>query len=96
MANSQRSLPRSVHGWDEHNLAQLRYFRLLPLREKLQAVEGMADVVRRFQQIRAQGGFKAASRRLARPKQRLRHPLSTNRQGNTRRTTAPGAIERVA
>ncbi len=48
-------------GWDEHNLSQLIYFRSLSLREKLQAVEGMADVVRRFQQIRAQGGFKTAS-----------------------------------
>ncbi len=48
-------------GWDEHNLSKLRYFRSLRLREKLQALEGMADVVRHFQQIRAQGGFKARS-----------------------------------
>ena len=55
--------PQSTeHGWEEHNLSQLRYFRSLSLREKLQAVEGMADVVRHFQHIRAQGGFKPASR----------------------------------
>ncbi|MDQ3776992.1 MAG: Fic family protein [Pseudomonadota bacterium] len=54
-------------GWDEHNLSQLRYFRSLSLRGKLQAVEGMADVVRHLQQIRAQGGFKPASRQADEP-----------------------------
>lgn len=68
MTNDWHSRPKSVQqGWDEHNLSQLRYSRSLTLREKLQAVEGMADVVRRFQQIRAQGGFKAASRKAAPP-----------------------------
>lgn len=38
--------------WLEHNLAQLRYFRSLSLREKMSAVEGMADVVRRLEAIR--------------------------------------------
>ena len=50
-----------ITGWEEHNLSQLRYFRSLSLREKLEAVEGMADVVRRFQFIRSQGGFKRAT-----------------------------------
>lgn len=63
MPNKRRLHPESAqHGWDEHKLSQLRYFRSLSLREKLQAVEGMADIVRHFQQIRAQGGFKNASR----------------------------------
>jgi hypothetical protein len=62
MPGDRRVTPESAqHGWEEHNLSQLRYFRSLSLREKLQAVEGMADVVRHFQQIRAQGGFKTAS-----------------------------------
>jgi hypothetical protein len=62
MPNSRRSYPQSAQqGWDEHKLSQLRYFRSLSLREKLQAVEGMADVVRHFQTVRAQGGFKTAS-----------------------------------
>ena len=39
--------------WEEHNLSQLRYFRSLSLRTKLEAVEGMADIVRRFQELRA-------------------------------------------
>ncbi len=70
MANDRRSRSKSAqHGWDEHNLSQLRYFRSLTLHEKLQAVEGMADVVRRFQQIRAQGGFKAASPMAATPRE---------------------------
>ncbi len=43
--------------WIEHNLSQLRYFRSLSLRAKLEAVQGMADVVRRFRQMRADGRF---------------------------------------
>lgn len=50
-------------GWEEHNLSQLKYFRSLTLRQKLEAVEGMADVVRRFQQMRAEGGFTKASQK---------------------------------
>ncbi|GMW05283.1 MAG: hypothetical protein AMXMBFR8_00800 [Nevskiales bacterium] len=46
--------------WAAHNLSQLRYFRSLSLRAKLEAVEGMADVVRRFRQMRAEGGFTSA------------------------------------
>lgn len=48
--------------WLEHNLSQLRYFRSLSLRSKLEAVQGMADVVRRFRQMRAEGRFRAADR----------------------------------
>lgn len=60
--------PQSTeHGWEEHTLSQLRYFRSLSLREKLQAVVGMADVVRHLRQIRAQGGFKPTSRQLDEP-----------------------------
>lgn len=48
--------------WAAHNLSQLRYFRSLSLRAKLEAVEGMADVVRRFQELRRQGRFVSRSR----------------------------------
>jgi hypothetical protein len=51
-----------TRGWEDHNLSQLRYFRSLSLREKLEALEGMADVVRRLQLIRTEGGFKSATR----------------------------------
>jgi hypothetical protein len=60
--------PQSTeHGWEEHTLSQLRYFRSLSLREKLQAVVGMADVVRHLRQIRAQGGFKPTPRQADEP-----------------------------
>jgi len=84
------------HGWDEHNLSQLRYFRSLSLREKLQAVEGMADVVRHFQQIRAQGGFKTASRNAGAPEMAVaasavREPAAEYAAGSGRRVLAlPG------
>ena len=49
--------------WIEHNLSQLRYFRSLSLRAKLEAVQGMADVVRRFRQMRAEGRFSSPESR---------------------------------
>jgi len=52
---TKNSTPDSVTAadpWLEHNLAQLRYFRSLSLREQMSAVEGMADVVRRLEAIR--------------------------------------------
>jgi|SRR5579863_5141964 len=62
MPNDQSShRPSAERRWEEHNLSQLKYFRSLSLQQKLEAVEGMADVVRRFQQMRAQGEFKTAS-----------------------------------
>ena len=47
--------------WIEHNLSQLRYFNSLSLRQKLEAVQGMADVVRRFRQMRAEGRFTSST-----------------------------------
>lgn len=49
--------PDERDAWREHNLSQLRYFRSLSLRSKLAAVEGMADVIRRFAELRRQGRF---------------------------------------
>ena len=43
--------------WVEHNISQLRYFRSLSLRTKLEAVQGMADVIRRFREMRSKGQF---------------------------------------
>ena len=43
--------------WREHNLSQLRYFRSLTLRSKLEAVQGMADVIRRFGEMKEKGLF---------------------------------------
>jgi hypothetical protein len=52
--------PGNQRAWDEHNLSQLKYFQSLSLREKLEAVEGMADVVRRLREMRARGELRAA------------------------------------
>jgi len=49
----------SSHAWEAHRMAQLRRFRALSLREKLQAVEGMADVARRFEEMRREGAFRS-------------------------------------
>jgi len=45
------------NAWLEHNISQLRYFRSLSLRTKLEAVQGMADVIRRFREMRSKGQF---------------------------------------
>ncbi len=57
--SSNRDSERNA--WEEHALSQLRYFRSLSLREKMEAVEGMADVLRRFEEMRAKGEFRSAS-----------------------------------
>jgi hypothetical protein len=44
--------PDTDAAWAAHNLSQLLYFRSLSLREKLEAVQGMADVARRFREMR--------------------------------------------
>jgi hypothetical protein len=108
LSNSQLHPQSTEHGWDEHNLWQLRYFRSLSLREKLQAVVGMADVVRHLRQIRAQGGFKAGSQQAdeshgtrgsASPQ--VADPLSeadsiAHGLETSRRTVAQAARERAA
>ena len=68
MGSDRSSRRESEQGaWEEHSLSQLRYFRSLSLREKLEAVQGMADVLRRFEEMRARGEFTSASREAARP-----------------------------
>ena len=47
--------------WEGSRRAQLRQGLTLTLRERLEAVEGMAEVARRFQEMRAEGKFKAAN-----------------------------------
>jgi len=63
MSHDERSNQRERDeraAWAAHNLSQLRFFRSLSLRAKLEAVQGMADVVRRFREMRRQGRFTAA------------------------------------
>jgi hypothetical protein len=59
---SDDSLARA-EAWRAHELSQLAYFRSLSLREKMEAVEGMADIVRLFGQMRAEGRFSDAATR---------------------------------
>ena len=49
--------------WEGSRKAQLRHALTLTLRERLEAMEGLADVARRFQELRAQGAFKSAAER---------------------------------
>jgi len=51
----------SLTTWVGSRRAQSRRALALTLRERLEAVEGMADVVRRFREMRAQGKFETGS-----------------------------------
>ena len=41
--------------WEEHAIGQMLYFRSSSLRARMQAVEGMCDVVRLLERARAEG-----------------------------------------
>ncbi len=59
--SSNEDLPKDVpgsDGWRAHEISQLRRFRALSLRQKLEAVEGMTDVARHFEQMRREGKFR--------------------------------------
>lgn len=61
MSNDAMQADLEQAAWEAHNISQLVYFRSLSLREKMQAVQGMADVVRRFEEMRAKGEFHVLS-----------------------------------
>jgi hypothetical protein len=46
--------------WREHALSQLRYFRSLSLRAKLEAIQQLADTARLFERMRAEARFRTA------------------------------------
>ena len=48
--------------WRHHRLSQLRHFKSLSLRTKMQAVEGMADVLRRLADMRRLGKLRTDGR----------------------------------
>jgi hypothetical protein len=58
---------RTEEAWREHNLSQLLYFRSLSLREKLEAVEGMAEIVRLLERMRAEEKWPTAARQEPQP-----------------------------
>lgn len=47
--------------WTQHERSQAVYFRSLSLQEKMEAVEAMADLVRHFEKMRAEGAFRPAA-----------------------------------
>lgn len=51
----------SLTTWEGSRRAQLRRARTLTLRERMEAVEGMAEVARRFEEIRRAGSFRKAA-----------------------------------
>jgi hypothetical protein len=59
--NLPAAFPDDAAAWHEHNLSQLRYFRSLSLRSKLEAVQGMADVIRHLAEMRKEGRFVQAT-----------------------------------
>jgi hypothetical protein len=61
MSESQDEIGWSVTTWEGSRRAQLRHALKLTLRERLEAAEGLADVLRRFGEMRARGELKSAS-----------------------------------
>lgn len=59
MSDSTPKAPDPDKAWREHELAQLRQFRSLTLRARLEAVEGMADVIRRLETMRREGKLRS-------------------------------------
>lgn len=64
MSDADQHVDWSLTTWDGSRRAQLRHALTLTLRQRLEAAEGLADVVRRFEQVRERGGFKSATRVL--------------------------------
>jgi hypothetical protein len=62
MSENPDDIDWSLTTWEGSRRAQLRHALTLTLRERMEAVEGLADVARRLQEMRAQGKFKSASK----------------------------------
>ena len=67
MSEAGDTIDWSVTTWEGSRRAQLRRALTLTVRERMEALEGLADVARRFQEMRAQGAFKSASAQLSGP-----------------------------
>ena len=61
MSEARQDIDWSLTTWEGSRKAQLRRALELTLRERLEAVEGLADVARRFEEMRARGEFTSAS-----------------------------------
>jgi hypothetical protein len=56
MSESQDDIDWIVTTWEGSRRAQLRHALKLTLRERLESAEGLADVLRRFEELRARRG----------------------------------------
>lgn len=60
MSENRDEIDWSLTTWEGSRRAQLRHALTLTVRERLEAAEGLAEVGRRFEEIRRAGGFKKA------------------------------------
>jgi hypothetical protein len=74
MSEQQDDIDWSVTTWEGSRRAQLRHALKLTLRERLEAAEGLAEVLRRFEEMRAGGGFRSASEETPQAAQSAREP----------------------
>lgn len=84
MSEAKQDIDWSVTTWEGSRRAQLRHALKLTLRERLEAVEGLADVLRRFEEMRARGEFTSAPGEAARPQAApgVREPSPPNEDAN--------------
>ena len=61
MSEARQDIDWSLTTWEGSRRAQLRRALELTLRERMEAVEGLADVARRFEEMRAKGEFTSPS-----------------------------------
>ncbi len=61
MSEDRDDIDWSLTAWEGSRRAQLRRVFALTLRERMGVVEGMAEVARRFEEIRRAGGFRKAA-----------------------------------
>lgn len=66
MSEADREIDWSLTTWEGSRRAQLRHALKLTLRQRLEAAEGLADVARRFEEMRAKGEFSSGSDGAAR------------------------------
>jgi hypothetical protein len=61
MRDKQNEIDWSLTPWEGRRRAQLRRALAMTLRERVEALEDLAVVARRFQELRAQGAFRPVS-----------------------------------
>jgi len=60
MSEGKPDIDWSVTTWEGSRRAQLRHALTLTLRERMEAVEGLADVARRLQEMRERGELRTS------------------------------------